>query len=195
MSKIDTPALGVKPKEKYRLTHGSAYHQGLKQRGSLTLWISEQVAQQWYYQGQGQKGGQFIYANDCILLLLSWKVTFKLAFGQLQGFACWLMKRLQVDLRVPDYSQISRREKGLTVPLRMEKRLLNEALHLVIDSRGLKVYGEGEWKVRQHGVGKRRTWRKIHLAVDEKTGPILAQQLTDKDTDDASANSKVKARV
>jgi hypothetical protein len=71
--------------------------------------------------------------------------------------------------------------------LSFEKRLLSEPLHLVIDSSGLKVYGEGEWKVRQHGVSKRRTWRKIlHLAVDETSGQILAQRLTDKDIDDAS---------
>ena len=186
MSKIDTTALGVKPKEKYRLTNWSAYNAGLKQRGSLTLWLSEDVAQQWYHQGQRQKGGQFIYANNCILLLLTLKVTFKLPFRQLEGFACSLMELLQVDLQIPDYSQICRRQNGLSVPIGLDKRLLGEPVHLLIDSSGLKVYGEGEWKVRQHGVGKRRTWRKLHLAVDEKTGQILAQRLTDKETDDAS---------
>jgi len=186
MSKIDRTALAVKPKEKYRLTNWSAYNAGLKRRGSLTLWLSEDVAQQWYHQGNRQKGGQFIYANDCILLLLTLKVTFKLPFRQLEGFASSLMELLQLDLRVPDYSQISRRQKGLTVPLSIDQRSLSEAVHLVIDSSGLKVYGEGEWKVRQHGVGKRRTWRKLHLAVDEKTGQILAQRLTEKDIDDAS---------
>jgi hypothetical protein len=70
--------------------------------------------------------------------------------------------------------------------LGLVKRLLSEPVHLVIDSSGLKIYGEGEWKVRQHGVSKRRTWRKLHLAVDEQTGQILAHRLTDKDTDDAS---------
>lgn len=191
MSKIETTALAAKPngsarREKYRLTNWSAYNQGLKQRGSLTLWLSEDVAQQWYHQGQRQKGGQVIYANGCILLLLTLKVTFKLPFRQLEGFACSLMALLKVDLQVPDYSQICRRQKGLPVPLGLDKGLLGEPIHLVIDSSGLKVYGEGEWKVRQHGVSKRRTWRKLHLAVDEQTGQILAQQLTNKDTDDAS---------
>jgi hypothetical protein len=119
-------------------------------------------------------------------MLLTLKVTFKLPFRQLEGFACSLMKLLKVDLQVPDYSQICRRQKGLPVPLGLSKRLLSQPLHLVIDSSGLKVYGEGEWKVRQHGVGKRRTWRKLHLAVDEKTGQILAQRLTVKESDDAS---------
>jgi hypothetical protein len=75
MSKIDNTAVVVKPKEKYQLTNWSSYNAGLKQRGSLTLWLSEEVAQQWYHQGQRQKGGQFIYANACILLLLTLKVT------------------------------------------------------------------------------------------------------------------------
>jgi hypothetical protein len=186
MSKIDKAAFEVKPKEKYRLTNWSAYNVGLKQRGSLSLWLSEELAQQWYHQGQRQKGGQFIYADACILLLLTLKVTFKLPFGQLEGFACSLMDLLQLDLQVPDYSQICRRQKGLPIPLGLGKRLLSEPIHLVIDSSGLKVYGQGEWKVRQHGVSKRRTWRKLHLAVDEQTGQILAQRLTDKDTHDAS---------
>lgn len=157
MSKIDTSVLPVKLKEKYRLTNWSAYNQGLKQRGSLTLWLSEDIAQQWYHQGEPKKGGQFIYANECILLLLTLKVTFKLAFRQLEGFACSLMSLLEVDLTVPDYSQMCRRQKGLSVPMGIHQRLLSEPVHIVIDSSGLKVYGEGEWKVRQHGVGKRRT--------------------------------------
>ena len=151
----------------------------------MTLWLCEDVAQQWYHHGQRQKGGQFIYANDCILLLLTLKVTFRLPFRQLEGFACSLMELLKVNLRVPDYSQICRRQKDLPAPLGLFKRLLGEPVHLVIDSSGLKIYGEGEWKVRQHGVSKRRTWRKLHLAVDEQTGQILAHRLTDKDTDDA----------
>jgi hypothetical protein len=186
MSKIENPPISVKPKEKYQLTNWPSYNAGLKLRGSLTLWLSEDMAQQWYHQGQRQKGGQLVYANDCILLLLTLKATFKLPFRQLEGFACSLMRLLQLHLRVPDYSQICRRQKGLSVPLGIQKRSLSEPVHLVIDSSGLKVYGEGEWKVRQHGVSKRRTWRKLHLAVDEQTGQIMAHQLTEKETDDAS---------
>ena len=139
MSKVARPTVEVKPKEDYRLTNWSAYNQGLKQRGSLTLWLSEDVAQQWYHQGQRQKGGQFIYANACIVLLLTLKVTFKLPFRQLEGFACSLMDLLKVDLRVPDYSQICRPQKGLNVPMGLSKGLLNEPVHLVIDRRRATV--------------------------------------------------------
>jgi hypothetical protein len=60
----------------------------------------------------------------------------------------------------------------------------NKAIHVVVDSTGVKVYGEGEWKVRTHGVGKRRTWRKLHLGVDEGSGEILAAVVTTNDVAD-----------
>lgn len=149
MSKIAHPIVSVKLKEKYRLTNWSTYNEGLKQGGSLTLWLSEDVAQQWYHHGQPHKGGQFISTNECILLLLTLKVTFKLAFRQLEGFASSLMTFLQLPLQVPHYSPICRRQKGLRVSRGIDKQLLSEPVHGVIDSRGLKVYGEGEWKVRK----------------------------------------------
>ena len=102
MSKIDNPIVSVKPKEQYRLTNWSAYNKGLKQRGSLTLWLWEDIAQQWYYQGEPQKGGRLIYGNACMLQLLRLKVTFKLAFRQLKGYASSLMTLLKLPLQVPD---------------------------------------------------------------------------------------------
>jgi len=59
-------------------------------------------------------------------------------------------------------------------------------LHVLIDSTGLQVYGAGQWLEAKHGVKSRRTWRKLHLAVDAASGMIVAQTLTDQDTDDPS---------
>jgi hypothetical protein len=121
------------------------------------------------------------------VLLLTIKVTFRLAFRQLEGFVESVFALMGVDLQVPSYTQICRRQAGLKVPLGVSERLKKgEAIHLVVDSSGLKVYGECEWKVRKHGWSKRRTWRKIHLGVDENTGEITAQVLTDNKTDDAA---------
>jgi hypothetical protein len=131
LSKIEKPIVSLKPKEKYRLPNWPSYNAGLKQGGSLTLWLCEDVAQQGYHQGRGQKGGQFLYADACILLLLRLKVTFKLPFPPLAGFARSLMELLKLDLQVPDYSQICRRQKGLCVPLGLGKHLLSEPIHLV----------------------------------------------------------------
>ncbi|HIL11691.1 MAG TPA: IS4/IS5 family transposase [Candidatus Latescibacteria bacterium] len=60
-----------------------------------------------------------------------------------------------------------------------------EPMHLVVDSTGLNVYGEGEWKVRKHGWTTRRTWRELHLGVNADTQEIVAHQLTAAYADDA----------
>ncbi|MDX2133299.1 MAG: IS5 family transposase [Saprospiraceae bacterium] len=163
------------------------YTNGLKRRGSLTIWVDESVSASWYHQGPVKRGGQQVYSSECIVLLLTLKATFGLAFRQLEGFAESIFVLMGLDLQVPSYTQICRRQLELKVPLGVSGRLKNgESIHLVVDSSGLKVYGECEWKVRKHGWGKRRTWRKIHLGVDEKTGEITAQVLTDNKTDDAA---------
>ena len=87
------------------------------------------------------------------------------------------MRLAGLDLSVPSYTQISRRAADLAIDLAVPAS--KGPLHLVLDSTGLKVYGEGEWKVRKHGVSKRRTWRKLHLGVDERTGYIYGEVLTD----------------
>jgi hypothetical protein len=194
MTKVDALSNSNKPKDRYKITNWSEYNSGLKQRGSLTLWIDEEVAKTWYHKGPAKRGGQMIYSANCIVMLLSLKVTFRLAFRQLEGFSASILALMGADLKVPSYTQICRRQKGLQVPLRIRKALLEGgAIHLVVDSSGLKIYGECEWKVRKHGWSKRRTWRKIHLGVDEKTGEITALVLTDNKTDDASVLKELVA--
>lgn len=187
MAKIDTHSQTSKPKDKYKVKNWSAYNSGLVDRGSLTLWLSEDVVSSWYYGGPKQKGGQYAYSDSCIRSLLCLKVVFRLDFRRLQGFGRSIIELMKLDLAVPSYSQLCRRQKGLEVPLGISLGVRDKAgLHVVIDSSGLKIYGEAEWKVRKHGYSKRRTWRKIHLAVDEKSGEIVGMTLTGRDDDDAS---------
>lgn len=187
MTKIDSIADPNKPRDRYKITNWREYNAGLKRRGSLTLWVDDEISNRWYHTGPSKRGGQLIYSCECIVLLLTLKVTFRLPFRQLAGFAESVFELMGVEIQVPSYTQICRRQLGLKVPLGVSERLKNgEAIHLVVDSSGLKVYGECEWKVRKHGWSKRRTWRKIHLGVDEKTGEITAQVLTDNKTDDAA---------
>lgn len=187
MAKVETNSgIASKEKEKYKVTNWKSYNSGLVRRGSLTLWISDDVARTWHHEGDRMRGGQRVYSDSCILTLLSLRAVFHLALRQTQGFAQSIMDLLGIGLKVPSYTQICRRQGGLKVPLRISERLKKGgSMYVVVDSSGLKVYGEGEWKVRQHGAGKRRTWRKIHLAVDEKTGEIVAEVLTKNDADDA----------
>ena len=175
-----------KPKNKppYRLRNWSQYNQALVQRGSLTVWFSEDVLDQWYYQGPKQRGAQWIYTDLVIETALTLKAVFRLGFRQSQGLLASMLTLLEVERTVPDYTTLCRRQKSLSVDLGTIRS--GQARHLVIDSTGLKVYGEGEWKVRQHGWSKRRTWRKLHLGVDEATGEVVAMVLTDNATDDAA---------
>jgi len=188
MAKIASKTVGKEKtasKDKYRVTNWSSYNKSLKGRGNITLWIDEEVANNWYYDGPDQKGAQFKYSDDCILCLIGLKVVFKLAYRQLEGFAESIIKLMNFDLNVPSYSQISRRAKELDVDLEAPKS--KEPIFVVVDSTGLKIYGEGEWKTRKHGISKRRTWRKLHLGVDEKTGFIHAQVLTENGEGDGDA--------
>lgn len=109
-------------------------------------------------------------------------MVFNLTLRQTQGFLMSLAQRLLPGLPVPHYSTLCRRAAGLDV-LRPGRR--SGPVHLVVDSTGLKVFGEGEWKVRQHGYSKRRVWCKLHLGVDEATGEVLAHELTESNAHDA----------
>lgn len=174
-----------KEKEKYRLLNWKEYNQSLVNRGNITLYFDEAVLDQWYDDGPAQRGAQYEYSDLCIETLLMLKVVFKLGYRQTEGFAKGLLKLMcQDEFRVPSYSQIQRRSQSIEIPgYRIPKSSL---ITLVIDSTGLKIYGEGEWKVRKHGVSKRRTWRKLHLGCDPRTGFIHCHVLTDNATDDAS---------
>ena len=171
----------TKNKPPYRLRNWSQYNQALVQRGSLTIWFSEDVLNQWYYQGPKQRGASFTYTDLVIETALTLKAVFHLGFRQSQGLLGSILLLLGVDLKVPNYSTLCRRQKTLSVDLGVGRA--EQARHIVIDSTGLKVYGEGEWKVRHYA--KRRTWRKLHLGLDESTGEVVACVLTDNATDDA----------
>jgi len=163
------------PKPKYRITNWRQYNAALVNRGSLTLWIDEVVIDRWHQvSGKGA-----VYHDDAILCGLCLRSVFGLALRQTQGFLHSLALMLELGVEVPHYSTLSRRASRLKVPAQCPNRHNQSGpLHLVIDSTGLKVFGEGEWKVRVHGVGKRRVWRKLHLGVDAASGEILAHELT-----------------
>jgi len=97
---------------------------------------------------------------------------------------------MNFDVVLPSFTQICRRAQDIQVDIEVPKS--NAPIFLVIDSTGLKVYGEGEWKTRKHGISKRRTWRKLHLGVDEKTGFIHAQVLTKNGKGDGDAQQAEK---
>lgn len=177
-----TPA-ATAPKTRYRVGNWKAYNQGLVQRGSLTVWFDDAAIEQWLAnERDGQVGSPTTYADSAIVCALTLKSVYHLTLRQTEGFVGSLMHLMGVQLRVPDYSTLCRRAASVSVALPRQAR--SEPLHIVVDSTGVKVYGEGEWKVRQHGYTKRRTWRKIHLGVNEASGEIVAQVTTHSRTSD-----------
>jgi IS5 family transposase len=170
-------------KQPYRLRNWSEYTQALRQRASITLWIEEAALSGWINPTlSGKRGASDFYSEGAILCCLSLKQIYHLPLRQLQGFIGSVFALMQVELPVPDYTTLSRRGERLLVSL--PKKDKDEPVHLVIDSSGFKVYGEGEWKVRQHGKSKRRTWRKLHLALDADTQEVLACVVTTNDFSD-----------
>lgn len=166
-----------KTEAKYCIRNWKEYNRALVQRGSLTIWFSEEAQSKWHSTGStGKKGRPQVYSDAAILCALLLRTVYHLPLRALQGFLISIIFLLGLDILVPSYSQICRRAKDLKKSL---KKLSHRRPHdIVFDSTGLKVYGEGEWKVRQHGASKRRTWRKFHIGMDPDSGEIIVAELT-----------------
>ena len=162
------------------------YNASLVERGLVTFWIREEVLEAWKPKpvGQRKRGAQPEYTDMAIECMLVLRAVFHLALRQTEGFARSLFEAMEIDLKVPDYTTLCKRAKHLTIEL---PTTASGPIHAVLDSSGLKIYGEGEWKVRQHGYSKRRTWRKLHLSVDSAAREVQAVGLTEASVDDAEA--------
>jgi hypothetical protein len=171
------------PKMKFRVTNWATYEAGLQRRGSLTLWVSDEAIAAWRAAPRTTPGGQARYSETAIETALMVRLVFHQPLRQTEGLLRSLLDLMAVDLPVPDHTTISRRAARLTPALRTA--LPDGPVTLVIDSTGLKVYGAGEWHRDKHGVRERRTWRKLHLAVDAATNTIVAATLTTSGEGDA----------
>jgi Transposase DDE domain len=162
-----------KKKDKYRTRNWKEYNRSLVNRGSITFWFDEEAVKNWYsIERTGKPGRPDLYSNAAIRCGLMIKAVFRVALRALQGFIQSIFQLVGLQLICPHYSVFSRRAKDLQIPLR---KLLKpgEKLNVIFDSTGIKVFGEGEWKVRKFGYCKRRTWRKVHIAMDADTGQII----------------------
>ena len=169
----------------YRITNWSKYNESLVQRGSVTFWFSEDVISQWRHaNAQPKRGHPFVYSDTAIECLLILRELFQLPYRQTEGFGRSLAQLMGVEIEIPDYTSLAKRAAKLGISLDVGRH--SGAIDVVVDSTGLKVFGEGEWKMRKHGKSKRRTWRKLHLAVNPETQEIEAETLTENNCDDAS---------
>ena len=169
----------------YKITNWRKYNESLVRRGSVTFWFSEETVERWRHNNANPGVGHpFVYSDTAIESLLVLRELFQLPYRQTEGLGNSLVELMQIDLAIPDYTSLAKRAAKLGVSLDIAKH--RGRIDVVVDSTGLKVFGEGEWKMRKHGKSKRRTWRKLHLAVNPDTHEIEAETLTENGCDDAS---------
>src|SRR3954453_15531538 len=178
------PTRKASPKPVYRIRNWKQYNDALVRRGSITLGVDHEAIQAWRYQGPPQRGAQFRYSDTAIQCVLTLRSVYHLPLRATEGFARSIFEIMGVGLDVPDYSTLCRRARTVRITL---PRRAEGPLHLILDSTGLKVHGEGEGKVRQHGYSKRRTWLKLHLAIDPETHEIRAAVASEPGVTDAEA--------
>ncbi len=172
-----------KYKTKYRVGNWRAYERALVQRGDVTLWLSADARDAWRPSPSGQPGGQRRFSDLAITTALTLRLVFRLPLRQAEGFLRSVLSLMDVDLEAPDHTTLSRRSRHLDVEL--HRIPATGPIHLIVDSTGLSIVGEGEWAAVKHGGRGHRGWKKLHLAVD-RAGVIVAHALTEPTVDDAT---------
>jgi len=180
------------PRQQHRMTNSlgallrsrPAYDASLRQRGSLTVWFTDEAISAWAAEPRTTCDGQPWYSPLAILTALTIRAVFHLPFRQAEGLIGSVIGLLGLSLRVPDHTTLSRRATTLEVPRpgNADAGAGGEPMHLLVDSTGLTLCGKGEWLLEKHGSATRRSWRMLHLGVNADTGRIVAC----KDVDDAS---------
>lgn len=181
-----------RPKRLYRVRNWPEYEKALVQRGSLTIWLSDDFEKVWLYAGEKQRGSQFEYSEQAIEIMLTIKEVFHLSNRSVEGFVRSVFAMLNLYLPVPDHTTLSKRGKSFKVSL---PRNSQGPMNLVLDSTGLKIYGEGEWKVRKHGYSKHRTWRKLHVGANPDNGEIQVAVLTGNNTSDDAVVKEMLVQI
>ncbi len=188
-----------KYKTKYRVNNWAEYDRALVQRGDITLWIAEDAIASWKPGPTGLRGAQRKFSDHAIETALTLRLIFRLPLRQAEGFLRSVLSLMGVatkqsfesassakltrDLEAPDHTTLSRRSQHLDVDFHLAPA---KPLHLIVDSTGLSIVGEGEWAAAMYGGRGRRGWKKLHLGVD-RAGMIVVRAPTDGNTDDAKA--------
>jgi hypothetical protein len=175
----------------YRTTNWRAYNAALRHRGSLLIWFDPRT--EWLAAPRGRRGRPATFSDAAIQACLTLKALFGLALRQTTGMVASLLNLAKLDWPVPDYSTLCRRQKDLTVTL--PYRPGRGALHLLIDSTGIKAMGEGEWSCRKHGASRPRQWCKVHLGIDAETLEVRAIEVTGSRVGDAPMLPELLAQI
>src|SRR4051794_8781734 len=187
------------PRQRHKVANWREYDASLRQRGSLTVWFTDEAVAAWAAGPRTTPGGQPWYSALAILTALTLRAVFRLALRQTEGLIGSVIDLLGLALRVPDHTTLSRRAATLEVPRPRSGSAGAGAdsgpVHLLVDSTGLKLCGAGEWLLEKHGTRTRRSWRKSHVGVDADTGRIVAAALTTNEVDDGALAGPLLDRV
>ncbi len=153
-----------KYKTKYRVNNWPEYDRARVQRGDITLWISDEAISSWNPAPNGRRGAQRKFSDAAIETALTLRLVFNLPLRQAEGFLRCVLSLMTLDLEAPDHTTLSRRSQNLNVDPHSVGG--NKPIHLIVDSTGLSIVGEGEWAASKYGGRGRRGWRKLHLGVD-----------------------------
>lgn len=178
---------------KYKIRNWAEYNRGLVNRGRVTIWFTEDIIKSWLAKNGRKRGRPKIYSDEAILCALVVKAVYRLPLRALRGFILSIIQLMGLTLPVPCYTRICRR--AAQAGQQIERLGTKKPTDIVFDSSGLKVYGEGEWKVRQHGKSKRRTWRKIHLALCPDSHEIVLSYLGENNEADCDVVPKMKKHL
>ena len=184
--KANEPRRHKIPRARYKVINWPVYDGALQQRGNLTVWVTPEALAAWHPPHTGQRGRPPNYSDVATETGHLLRLAFGRPWRQTEDLLRLLVILLGLRVGVPDHATFSRRSPGLALATLLAQAQTNGPMHIVIDATGLKVYGAGEWLVEKHGERGKRTWRKLHLAVDPSTGEILASELTSTDEGDAS---------
>jgi hypothetical protein len=179
------------PKQSYKIKNWSTYNEALKARGKIDFWLSDEAIANWYEEEQvyDGTGAPTVYSDFAITVCHEIRQVYRLPLRQTQGFIDSLFKVLNVSLSCPDYTTLSKRLSSLSIniPRYTKQHSPDESVAAIaIDSTGLKRFGRDEWHQEKHKVSAKRSWRKLHIAVDNQH-TIHACVLTDRFVSDDSA--------
>ncbi len=162
------------------------YNKRLVNRGKIHFWVSPRALQQWHARKCKKNGHPYVYSNELIQAVSYLRFKFKISLREAEGLLSSFVVAMRKQLRVPCYTQVCRRMKTLSLPLELLAK--HNVTDIVLDTTGLKVYGEGEWRAEKYG-GKKR-WKKLHLAMDAKTGKLVFAEVTDDHVHDTACLEK-----
>jgi hypothetical protein len=169
---------------RYQVTNWQDYNNGLRNRGDFSIWFTEEAIAGWRPVKTGARGRPREYSDLAIETALFIRQVFHLPLRQTEGFMNSLARVMKAGITIPDFSSIAKR--SIVFPRQILSKAKEAGCIVIVDSTGLKVYGKDEWHQEKHAVPARRTWRRLHLVVDEKHH-VLACELTTPEVGDPTA--------